>query len=254
MARPVRDEQQVPDAQRVPLALDLDDGLALEQQVEQQDAGQGGHGDSPGRREPAGRVEDTGHLEVAEDTLAAAPPAGPGTVRPLDGDALDPDDVAKAVVGQDAVVVTLGISDNPLAVHWLRRAGTALDVRSRGTRVVARAMADQGVRRLVVQTTYGLGDSWQLLDLRWKLTFRLVIGRQLTDSARQEDVVRASGLDWTLVRPVSLTDDDVAAPAHVTTDDSTVGMAVARSQVARAVADAVETPATVGATLSVSSA
>ncbi len=183
----------------------------------------------------------------------ATRPAGAGSVRPVDGDALDPDAVAAAVAGQDAVVVMLGISDNPLAVHWLRRATTALDVRSAGTAVVVDAMRRQGVRRLVVQTTYGLGDSWANLGLGWRLTFRWVIGRQFVDSAAQEQVVRSSGLDWTLVRPVALTDDTSDAPPTVAVDDAVVGMKVTRGQVARAVSDALEASATVGATLSVSS-
>ncbi|MFD6176921.1 MULTISPECIES: NAD(P)-dependent oxidoreductase [unclassified Isoptericola] len=181
---------------------------------------------------------------------------GPGSLRPLDGDALDPESVAKAVAGQDAVVVTLGISDNPLAVQWLRRSSTPTDVRSRGTATVVAAMRETGVRRLVVQSTYGLGDSWRHLDLTWKLVFRFVIGRQFTDSGRQEDVVRASGLDWTLVRPVSLTNSPdgapAEAPAHVTTDDTRRGLKVSRAQLAGVHAAALGDPGTVGATLSVS--
>jgi len=206
------------------------------------------------------RLAAEGHTVTAfgrtASTAFAAPVPGPGVVRPVDGDALDPDAVAKAVAGHDAVVVTLGISDNPLAVQWLRRAGTALDVRSRGTAVVIGAMRETGVRRLVVQTTYGLGDSWRHLDLTWKLVFRFVIGRQFADSGRQEEAVRASGLDWTIVRPVSLTDADPdggpEAPARVTTDDTRRGLKVSRAQLARAHADALADPATVGATLSVS--
>jgi uncharacterized protein YbjT (DUF2867 family) len=186
----------------------------------------------------------------------AAPVAGldalPGSVRPVDGDALDAEAVAKAVAGQDAVVVTLGISDNPLAVQWLRRSSTAPDVRSRGTGVVVAAMRETGVRRLVVQTTYGLGDSWRHLDLTWKLVFRFVVGRQFTDSGKQEEVVRASGLDWTIVRPVSLVDDDPGASAHVTTDDTRRGLKVSRTRLAGVHADALTDPATIGATLSVS--
>ena len=203
------------------------------------------------------RLVAEGHRVTAFGRTAGAafdaPLPGPGTVRPVDGDVLDPEAVAKAVVGQEAVVVTLGISDNPLAVQWLRRASTALDVRSAGTATVLAAMRDAGVRRLVVQTTYGLGDSWRHLSLTWKLTFRFVIGRQFADSARQEGLVRASGTDWTLVRPVSLTDQPADDGAHVSTDGDVRGMTVSRGQVARAVVDALADPRTAGATLSVSS-
>ncbi|MFC8600513.1 NAD(P)-dependent oxidoreductase [Isoptericola sp. NPDC057191] len=200
---------------------------------------------------------EAGHRVTAFGRTASAafatPLPGPGTVRPVDGDALDPEAVAKAVAGQDAVVVTLGISDNPLAVQWLRRASSPADVRSRGTATVVEAMRETGVRRLVVQSTYGLGESWAHLDLTWKLVFRFVIGRQFTDSGRQEEVVRGSGLDWTLVRPVSLTDDPATGTsAHVTTDHTRQGLKVSRAQLARVHADTLADPATVGATLSVS--
>ncbi|MFE6970006.1 NAD(P)-binding oxidoreductase [Isoptericola sp. NPDC057653] len=194
-----------------------------------------------------GRTASTAFASPVEGSVD-----GPGSVRPVDGDALDPDAVAKAVAGQDAVVVTLGISDNPLAVQWLHRSSTPADVRSRGTATVVAAMRETGVRRLVVQSTYGLGDSWRHLDLTWKLVFRFVIGRQFVDSGRQEEVVRGSGLDWTLVRPVSLTDAADGPPAHVTTDDTRRGLKVSRAQVAGAHAAALADPGTVGATLSVS--
>ena len=187
------------------------------------------------------------------DGRALAELAGPGSVRAVDGDVLDREAVDKAVAGQDAVAVTLGISDNPLAVQWLRRATTALDVRSRGTQAVLDAMQRQGVRRLTVQTTYGLGEQRANLPLSWKLTFRLVLGPQIRDSERQERAVRASGLDWTLVRPVSLTDEDPAGPADVATDGTVTSFTVARAQVARVTVDALQDPATVAKVLSVSS-
>lgn len=56
-------------------------------------------------------------------------------------------------------MVTLGIPDNPFRVRLTRRASSALDVRSAGTANVVRAMADTGVRRLVVQSTYGIGET-----------------------------------------------------------------------------------------------
>src|SRR5262249_9053639 len=52
------------------------------------------------------------------------------------GDALSVDEVERAVAGHDAVVVTLGISENPLRVRLFGPAHTPIDVRSRGTRHV----------------------------------------------------------------------------------------------------------------------
>lgn len=169
----------------------------------------------------------------------------------VDGDVMDDDALDKAMVGQDAVVVTLGISDNPIAVRF-RRSSTPLDVRSEGTRRVIEAMQRADVRRLVVQSTYGLGETRRRLSWQLKAFFSLVIAPQLRDTERQEEIVHASNLDWTLIRPVALTDESADAPAHVDPYDDIVGFEVSRTQVANVVAEALVDATTVGRTLSVS--
>ncbi|MFC8192242.1 NAD(P)-dependent oxidoreductase [Cellulomonas sp. NPDC057328] len=179
-----------------------------------------------------------GH-EVTALSRHGATLAGP-RVRGVDGDATDPATVDALVAGQDAVVVTLGISEHALAVRLRGPRGTAADVRSRGTAVVVDAMRRHGVRRLVVQTSYGVGTSRARLPLTWRLAFALLLAPQMADTQRQADLVHASGLDWVEVQPVNLTDDDVAVPAHVAHDDGTASMTVARRQVGEVMASAVE--------------
>ncbi|HVK78101.1 MAG TPA: NAD(P)H-binding protein, partial [Kofleriaceae bacterium] len=120
------------------------------------------------------------------------------------GDALDPADVDRAVAGQDAVVVTLGITENPLRVRLRGPARTALDVRSAGTRNVIAAMRRHGVRKLVVQTSYGVGDTRDRLGLVNRLFFALLLKPQIADTEIQNQEVADSGLDWVLVQPVHL--------------------------------------------------
>lgn len=170
-----------------------------------------------------------------------------------DGDVMDDADLAKAIVGQDAVVVTLGISDNPLKVRLQRRASSPLDVRSAGTRRVVNAMREAGVRRLAVQTAFGIGSSRRNLSWKWRMIYALLLAPQLKDSAAQESVVRASGLDWTIIRPVALTDDDTDAPAYVDAHDGRKTESVTRGQLARVYADVIGDPSTYGQTLAVSS-
>jgi putative NADH-flavin reductase len=68
-------------------------------------------------------------------------------------------------------------------------------------------MQDTGVRRLIVQSTIGVGDSRANLNFFWKrVMFGLLIRRAYADHIEQEAVVRASGLDWTIVRPGAFTD------------------------------------------------
>lgn len=108
------------------------------------------------------------------------------------GDATDPDTVRRAVAGADAVVVTVG-------------GGTANN-RAAVTEAAVDAMRQEGVRRLVVQSSLGVGDSMALMPAPARLFARTVLRGALADHGDQEATVRASGLDWTVVRPGGLTD------------------------------------------------
>lgn len=112
----------------------------------------------------------------------------------IEGDVMLAGDVLSAIVGQEAVIVALGAGRN----------GT---VRSVGTQHVVDAMKRQGVSRLIVQSTLGAGDSWPALNFFWKrIMFGLLLRPAFADHQRQEEIVAASDLDWTLVRPSAFTD------------------------------------------------
>lgn len=112
----------------------------------------------------------------------------------VEGNVLDVRDISPAIAGQDAVVVTLG-------------AGSKGGVRGPGTAAIINAMQDTGVRRLIVQSTLGVGDSRANLNFFWKrLMFGLLLRRAYADHVEQEALTRASGLDWTIVRPGAFTD------------------------------------------------
>jgi putative NADH-flavin reductase len=112
----------------------------------------------------------------------------------VQGDAMDYPSVEKAVQGQDAVLCSLG-------------AGAKGTVRSKGTRNIIRAMEKAGVRRFVCQSTLGVGDSWDNLSFLWKyIMFRGLLRQAYVDHVSQEDYVKQSDLDWTIVRPAAFTD------------------------------------------------
>ena len=75
----------------------------------------------------------------------------------VNGDATDPNAIEQAVAGQDVVIITLGITENPLRVRLFGPACTPADVRSHGIKTVIAAMKKHGVRRLIVQSSYGVG-------------------------------------------------------------------------------------------------
>lgn len=176
-----------------------------------------------------------------------------GMVRVAKGDATNANDVERAVAGHDAVVVTLGIRENALMVRLRGSKGTPLDVRSAGTRNVVAAMRKHGVRKLVVQTSFGVGETRDRLPLRYRLMFGLLLRDQIADTERQEQLVRESGLDWVLVQPVSLTDVEDEGPAFASPAGEVHRMFVSRRRVGRFLAEAAASPRYVGASVALSS-
>ena len=87
--------------------------------------------------------------------------------------------------------------------------------------------------------------------LRW-LFFALVVKQQMADTEAQERLVRSSGLDWTLVQPVHLTDDADGTDAFWSTDGEVRKMKVSRTVVGRTVSRVVTDPSLSLRTLSVS--
>lgn len=112
------------------------------------------------------------------------------------GDALSETDVAGAVAGHDAVVITLGAGMSRKS-----------RIRSEGTMNVIHGMQKHGVSRLICQSTLGAHESWSNLNFFWKrIMFGGVLRPVFRDHELQENLVRASGLDWTIVRPAAFTD------------------------------------------------
>ncbi len=179
------------------------------------------------------RLLDDGHLVTAFSRNADKLDIQSDRLRRVSGDALNPRDLETAVAGHDAVIVTLGISDNPVRVRLVGPKHTPLDVRSRGTANVIAAMQLHGVRRLVVQTTFGVGTTRDRLGLLDRLFFALLLKPQIDDTELQNAEVVASDLDWVIVQPVHLTDDHKDPMPFVSTAGETGKMKVSRSSVAR---------------------
>ena len=113
------------------------------------------------------------------------------------GDVFDPSSVAKAVEGQDSVICALG-------------AGSELKkttVRTTGTINIISGMQKNNVKRLIVVTAMGVGESWDDLSLFNKFFFATLLKSSRADHETQEAAVKETGLDWTIIRPSGLTDD-----------------------------------------------
>lgn len=111
------------------------------------------------------------------------------------GDVMDPASVERAVQDQEAVVAALG---SPLYKNT--------NVRSDGTCHIVRAMEKGSVRRFVSLSTLGVGDSWKILNVKYKILFRTLLRWVFTAHERQEEYIRQSQLEWVIVRPGEFTD------------------------------------------------
>ncbi len=164
----------------------------------------------------------------------------------LNGDATNPDDIDRAVAGHDAVIITLGITENPLRVRLFGAAHTRLDVRSTGTRNVIAAMRKHGVSRLVVQSSYGVGETRNSLGWVDRLFFSLLLKPQIADTEVQEIEVRDSGVDWVLAQPVHLTDEDTDDVPFASADGQVREWKISRKGVAQFLALAAQVRGYVG--------
>jgi len=193
---------------------------------------------------------DRGHRVTAVARHATSLPDQTSLER-VDGDATDIPFLDRIMPGHDAVVVTLGISEPMVRVRLRGAQRTPDDVRSRGTAAVVAAARRAGIRRVVVQSSYGVGETRTLLGLTDRVLFALLIKPQIVDSEIQEGVLRGSDLDWTIVQPVHLSDDD-SDSRFISTDGTIREHKVSRRAVARVHADLVESATMVGRTVSVS--
>lgn len=193
-----------------------------------------------------------GHDVTAFSRHADELPIRSAHVRRLVGDAMDPDSIEGAVAGQDAVVVALGVHDNPLAVRLLRRTATPVNVCSEGTKNVVAAMQRHGIRRLVVLSAYGVGETRRQLPLPWRLAYRLLLAEQIADKEKQERFVRDSGLDWVIAQPVRLTDREAHGAPYASTAGRVRRGSIPRADVARFLADAITGDAWLGRSVTLS--
>lgn len=118
-------------------------------------------------------------------------------VRWLGGDARDATVLERALEGASAVVTALGVTQTWQETNLFSQAQVAL----------SRAMDNAGLKRAVLVTGLGAGDSrghqgW-LYD---NVVFPLFLARSYADKDRAEAILRKSDLHWTIVRPGRLTD------------------------------------------------
>ena len=147
----------------------------------------------------------------------------------IEGDARDEGTLRRALDGCDAVVSALGTGVGFSEVSLLTVA----------TRALVSAMRYVGVRRLVCISALGVGDSRGHGGFVFDRLFQpLLLSHAYKDKERQEAAIRASSLDWVVVRPAQLTNDPARGSVRAATDLASVnGGKIARADVAKFVVE-----------------
>jgi putative NADH-flavin reductase len=141
------------------------------------------------------------------------------------GDVLRLPLVEQAIQGQDAVVCTLGMS----AIM-----DTTM-LRTNGAKHIICAMENTGVKRFICQSSFGVGDSRDMLPFHYKyLIVPLMLRRVFADHEMQEHFIKESSLDWIIVRPGNLTDGErTCSYQHgVALDNKTAMLKISRADTA----------------------
>lgn len=186
-----------------------------------------------------------GHSVTAFARTSWTPTSAAVTV--IAGDAADRAAVVPALANADAVIVSLGVTPG-------QRATTPEDICSRGTRTIVDAMKDASIDRLLIVTSYGVGDTRSRTPFLFSIFAKTILRGIMADKELQERDVRASGLAWTIVQPLGLTDEPATGHPYVATDGSRQADRVSRADVGVVCVDAVAQAKFIGASVAVSSA
>lgn len=155
-------------------------------------------------------VRDTGKIKHKDDRLYI-----------VIGDVLDIKKVEETIAATDAVICTLGnTSNNPD------------DVVSQGTQNIVQAMQKQGLSRLVVVSSMGVGDSIEQVSLSFKMLTKTVLRKAIEDKERQEAIVEESNLDWVIVRPSGLSNGPQTSSYQAGADPTIEANQISRADVA----------------------
>jgi uncharacterized protein YbjT (DUF2867 family) len=137
------------------------------------------------------------------------------------GDAREAAVARRALAHIDAVVCALGSTDG------VRPSSICSD----GTQCIVDAMRERKVRRIVAVTS--MGTTHKLGPVHNYVLDPLVLHNIYDDKRRQENILEASGLEWTVVRPGRLTNGRDRRDAVASLDGPLPGVLVSRAALAR---------------------
>lgn len=149
------------------------------------------------------------------------------------------DDVKMAMQGCDAVISTLaGLSESDI-ITFKKVIPTHLMKTAMQNTVKSMSLA--GIKKVAVLTSLGVGDSYAIAPWFMKLGIKLTnLKISFADHNAQESVLMKSGLDWIIVRPVGLNDNEELKNLAISYNSKPEKFSISRKQVARFLVDALE--------------
>lgn len=207
-----------------------------------------GASDATGRQ-VVGQALQAGHTVTAFVRDPARLPLTHVALRVVAGDAMRRESLGPVVGGHDAVLCILGAKPEGADAP---RGQPGVPVCSAGTKHLIEAMTGAGVRRLVVVSSASVGESRGTGRFPAPWVLRTLLGEVMADKEIQEAAVRGSGLDWTIVRPVKLTNGPRSGRTAIGPALRWgLGARVSRADVATAILDTLSDTKTIGAALTV---
>jgi putative NADH-flavin reductase len=113
----------------------------------------------------------------------------------ITGDVLNIDSLRNAIIEQDIVICALGHK------RWFY----PTKILSEGTKNIISSMKENGVKRLICETSLGLGETIGKMGIYYTFfVIPFILPFYFWDKGKQEKIIQSSELDWTIIRPGAL--------------------------------------------------
>jgi putative NADH-flavin reductase len=130
-------------------------------------------------------VRDPARLPIRHERLCVSAGTIDGNSAPLQ----------QSLKGQDVVISALGRGQSLKSEHLIERSVPP----------ILAAMAAVGVSRLIFTSGIGVGDAYADAPLDSRIMINLLLSDIYADKKIGEDLIRKSGLEWTIVQAARLT-------------------------------------------------
>jgi putative NADH-flavin reductase len=166
-------------------------------------------------------VRSPGKLSIVDSRLSV-----------VQGDIQRAEAIRAAIPGHDAVLSALGT-----------RSLGQTTLLSNASREIVASMQEHGVRRLIWESSLGVGETrGQLGPLYSWLLVPLLLRHVFADKERQEAIIKASPLEWTIVQPAALTNGPRTGTYRVGACERRLFPRISRADVAHFMLKELENP------------